>query len=86
MTEKRTLLLFWFLLGAVFGAAVALLFSPLPGPELRARIAEREEWNRALEEMRKVRETMERARTGLEDAREETEEPGEELEEVTEEE
>jgi gas vesicle protein len=71
--------LFWFLLGAVFGAAVALLFSPLPGPELRARIAEREEWNRALEEMRKVRQALEKTR-------EETEEPGVELEEVTEEE
>jgi gas vesicle protein len=70
--------LFWFLLGAVFGAAVALLLSPLPGPELRTRIGEREEWDRALEEMRKVRQVLEKTR-------EETEEPGEESEEVTEE-
>jgi gas vesicle protein len=79
MTENRTMPLFWFLLGAVFGAAVALLFSPLPGPELRARIGERAEWDRALEEMRKVRQALEKTR-------EETEEPGEESEEVTEEE
>jgi gas vesicle protein len=70
--------LFWFLLGAVFGAAVALLLSPLPGPELRTRIGERAEWDRALEEMRKVRQVLEKTR-------EETEEPGEESEEVTEE-
>jgi gas vesicle protein len=70
--------LFWFLLGAVFGAAVALLLSPLPSPELRTRIGERTEWDRALEEMRKVRQALEKTR-------EETEEPGEESEEVTEE-
>jgi gas vesicle protein len=75
MTEQRTTPLVWFLLGAVFGAAMALLFSPVPGAELRARIAERAEWNRALEEMRKVREALEKARKGLEEAREEREEP-----------
>jgi gas vesicle protein len=69
--------LFWFLLGAVFGAAVALLLSPLPGPELRTRIAERPEWDRGLEEMRKLRQALEKTR-------EEIEEPGEELQEITE--
>ena len=79
MTEKRTMPLFWFLLGAVFGAAVALLFSPLPGPELRARIAAMAEWDRALADLAHFRQALEKTR-------EETEEPGEELEEVTEEE
>jgi hypothetical protein len=47
MTEKRAMPLFWFLFGAVFGAALAFLISPLPGPELRARIAEKAEWDRS---------------------------------------
>ncbi len=78
MNEQRLTPLFWFFLGAVFGAAVALLFSPVPGSELRARIAEREAWNRALEEMRKVREVLERLPKEAEQAREEVEEPMEE--------
>jgi gas vesicle protein len=79
MNEEKMAPLVWFLLGVVFGAAIAMLLSPMPGPELRARIAERAEWDRALEEMRKVRQALEKTR-------EETEEPGEELEEFTEEE
>lgn len=78
MTEQKMAPLFWFLLGVVFGAALALLLSPLPGPELRARISESAEWNRALEEMRKVREALERIPEGAEEAREELEEATEE--------
>jgi len=78
MNEQRISPLFWFFLGAGFGAAMALLFSPLPGPELRARIAEREEWNRALEEMRKVRGALEKARKEAEEGHEELEEASKE--------
>ena len=51
-----------FLLGSLVGAAVALLYAPMSGEELRSQIREEadvrvkkatEEWNRALENMQK---------------------------------